>query len=127
MPRKPSEQPTEVELTILNVLWEQGGCTVREVHQALLKGRETGYSTTLKMMQVMHEKGLLVRDDSQRPQVYCVAQPEKETKGQIVDHLIRKVFRGAASQLVLSALQSDAISAGEMKEIEQMLKGRNRK
>jgi BlaI family penicillinase repressor len=126
MPRIRSEQPTEIELTILNVLWERGSCTVREVHETLQKLRDTGYSTTLKMMQVMHKKGLLTRDDSQRPQVYRVAQPEKETQNQILDHLVQKVFQGSVGKLVLSAIQSQAISAGELKEIQQLLKDRKK-
>src|SRR5690349_11718309 len=93
MARKASPQPTDVELAILRVLWARGPSTVREVHLALASEpeRETGYSTTLKMMQVMLEKGLLTRDESVRPQVYAPAQPEEQTQRQILrDVLDRK-------------------------------------
>src|SRR5689334_20543204 len=98
MARKTSLQPTDVELAILRVLWARGPSTVREVHVALQDqpDRETGYSTTLKMMQVMLEKGLLRRDDSVRPQVYTPAQAEEQTQRQMVANLLQKVFGGSA-------------------------------
>ena len=122
MPRKTSPQPTEVELAILRVLWDRGPSTVRQVHEALLGTRDTGYSTTLKMMQVMFEKGLLVRDESVRPQVYRPTQPESQTQTQMVDDLIQKVFGGSARKLVLRAVQSDQVSADELAEIRKLLK-----
>ncbi|HET6328703.1 MAG TPA: BlaI/MecI/CopY family transcriptional regulator, partial [Planctomycetaceae bacterium] len=80
MPRSPSSRPNDVELAILRVVWNRKSCTVREVHEALQAERDTGYTSTLKMMQVMCEKGLLKRDDSQRPQVYRPAIPQQQTQ-----------------------------------------------
>ena len=125
MPRKPSPRPTDVELAILRVLWSRGPSTVREVHQALVEqiGREdTGYSTTLKMMQVMHDKGLLARDESVRPQVYRAAQGEEQTQTEMVRDLVDKVFGGSARKLVLRAVESENVSADELAQIRKLLK-----
>jgi len=122
MPRKRSPQPTEVELAILRVLWDRGPGSVREVHEVLQGSRDTGYSTTLKMMQVMFEKGLLTRDDSRRPQLYAPSVPEEQTQMQIVDDVIHKVFGGSARKLVLRAVQSEHVTADELAEIRRILK-----
>ena len=122
MPRKSSPQPTEVELAILRVLWDLGPSSVRQVHEALSAARDTGYSTTLKMMQVMFDKGLLKRDESVRPQVYRTAQPEAKTQTQMVDDLVQKVFGGSARKLVMRAVQSEQVSQGELVEIRKLLK-----
>jgi predicted transcriptional regulator len=124
MARKASAQPTDVEVAILRVLWERGPSTVREVHEALQDGDrgETGYSTTLKMMQVMLEKGLLSRDESRRPQVYTPSQPEAETQRQMLDDLLVRVFGGSARKLVLRAAESEKVSAEELSEIRKLLK-----
>src|SRR5690242_6445791 len=125
MARRSSPQPTEVELAILRVLWGCGPSTVREVHAAL-RGhpdrQETGYSTTLKMMQVMLDKGLLVRDESRRPQVYRPAVPEKQTQRRMVDDLIQRVFGGSARKLVLRAIESEHVTPEELAEIRNLLK-----
>jgi len=122
MPRPPSTIPTEVELSILNVLWREGPCTVRQVYDALKETRGTGYSTTLKMIQVMTEKKLVLKDDSQRPQVYRPAKGEEQTQLQLVDDLIQRGFSGSAMKMVLSAVSAQRISAGEMKQIRDILK-----
>jgi BlaI family penicillinase repressor len=122
MARKASDQPTDVELAILRVLWARGPSSVREVHDALLATRDTGYSTTLKMMQVMFEKGLLRRDESRRPQVYAPTSPEEMTQGQMLDDLMQKVFGGSARKLVLRAVQSESVTAEELAEIRKLLK-----
>jgi BlaI family penicillinase repressor len=124
MARKASPQPTDVELAILRVLWARGPSTVREVHLALGADpdRETGYSTTLKMMQVMLEKRLLTRDESVRPQVYAPSQPEEQTQRQILRDVLRKVFGGSARKLVMRAVESEKISAKELAEIRKLLK-----
>ena len=88
MPPPSLPQPTDVELEILRVLWRLGASTVRQVHLALSREKDTGYSTTLKMMQVMRDKGLLARDDSVRPQVYRPAISRERTQLQLVDHLV---------------------------------------
>lgn len=122
MPRLPSSTPTEVELQILGTLWQIGPSTVRQVHDALQDQRDTGYSTTLKMMQVMTEKGLLIKDDKQRPQVYRPAASEQQTQTHLVDDLIQRAFRGAADQLVLRAVRSKHLSKDEIAEIQQLLR-----
>lgn len=121
MPRKPSSNPTEVELQILAVLWERGPSTVREVHNALRTERDTGYSTTLKMMQVMTEKGLLLKNDRKRPQVFRPAISQEKTQVQYVDDLIQRVFGGAADKLVLRAITSRNVSAGDLEKIKKLI------
>jgi predicted transcriptional regulator len=121
MPRKPSSQPNDVELDILRVIWKLKKCSVREVHEALQAIRQSGYTTTLKMMQVMCEKGLLRRDDTQKPQQYSPAVPEEQTQQQIVGEVIRKVFGGSTRKLVMHAVQSDKISRDELNEIRKLL------
>jgi predicted transcriptional regulator len=121
MPRNPSSQLNDVELVILRVIWNRKACTVRDVHEALQPARKTGYTSTLKMMQVMCEKGLLKRDDSERPQVYRPAIPEEQTQKKIVRDLVQKVFGGSARKLVLQAVRSHKISREELAEIRQML------
>ncbi len=114
MPRNPSSQLNDVELAILRVIWNRKACTVRDVHEALQPERKTGYTSTLKMMQVMCEKGLLKRDDSERPQLYRPAVPEEQTQKKIVRDLVQKVFGGSARKLVMQAVQSHKISREEL-------------
>ena len=121
MPRSPSSRPNDVELAILRVIWSREACTVRQVHDALRAERDTGYTSTLKMMQVMCEKGLLKRDDSQRPQVYRPAIPQEQTQKKIVRDLVKTVFGGSARKLVMQAVQSHKISRQELKEIRNLL------
>ena len=123
MPRKPSSHPNEVELSILRVLWERGPSPVRRVHEVLRDtlGRDTGYTTTLKMMQVMCDKGLLGRDESQRPQLYRPAVPEEQTQRGVVDDLIRRLFGGSARKLVLRAVESKYVTQHELAEIRKLL------
>src|SRR6266576_2610655 len=94
MARNSSTQPTDVEMVILRALWTHGPSSVRRIHELLQGSRQRGYSTTLKMMQVMFDKRLLLRDESQRPQIYRPAIPEEQTQRQIVRNLIEKVFGG---------------------------------
>ncbi|HEY2584239.1 MAG TPA: BlaI/MecI/CopY family transcriptional regulator [Tepidisphaeraceae bacterium] len=122
MPRKPLSRPTDVELAILRVLWDRGPSSVREVHIALSKDRDTGYSTTLKMMQVMFDKRLLRRDASRRPQVYAPAVPQEQTQAQIVDDMVQRVFGGSAQKLVMRAVQSENVTPDELAEIRRLLK-----
>jgi BlaI family penicillinase repressor len=121
MPRSPSSRPNDVELAILRVVWHRKTCTVREVHEALQAERNTGYTSTLKMMQVMCEKGLLKRDDTQRPQVYRPAIPQEQTQKKIVRDLVKTVFGGSARKLVMQAVQSHKISCEELAEIRNLL------
>ena len=128
MPRKSSETPTDVELAILRVLWNRGSSTVRDIHLALeeKEGRDTGISTTLKMVQVMMEKGLLLRDDTVRPQVYRPAMPQEETQLKLLDYLIQKGFGGSAKRLVLSAVSAKRLSKDELAEIRKLLEKGNK-
>jgi BlaI family transcriptional regulator, penicillinase repressor len=121
MPRLPSSVPTEVELAILRVLWDRGAATVRQIHDALKHERGTGYSTTLKMIQVMTEKGLVRKDESQRPQVYTPALQQEQTQLQLVDDLIQKGFGGSAMKLVLRAASAKRISPDELTEIRKLI------
>ena len=121
MPRRPSAGPTELELAILNVLWEHGPSSVRAVHAALGRDRTTGYSSTLKMIQVMTAKGMVRRDDSARPHVYQPARSQPDTQRRLVRDLADSAFNGAIDRLVMTALRSGSVSRQEIDRIKQML------
>ncbi len=121
MPRHPTPHPTDVELQILEVLWQRGPSTVRQVHDALAADRDTGYSTTLKMMQVMREKALLVRDDSVRPQLYDAAKGREQTQLHLVDDLIHKAFRGSAQKLLMRLLSANRVRPEELAEMHKLV------
>jgi BlaI family penicillinase repressor len=121
MPRHPSSRPTDVELQLLDVLWQRGPSTVREVHQALAARRATGYSTTLKMLQVMREKGLVVRDESVRPQQYRAAKSRQQTQLQMLDDLAQKAFGGSAKRLVMRVLSAQRVSPEELAEMQRLI------
>lgn len=114
-------RPTEAELAILQVLWQHGACTVREVHEVLHQRDGTGYTTALKMLQVMHEKGLVVRDESQRAHVYRAAVTKERTQKRFVSDLLQRVFEGSPSRLVLQALGDHKASRDELREIRALL------
>lgn len=119
-PDKP--KPTEAELAILNILWERGDCTVRDVHERLLQIDGTGYTTALKLLQIMHGKGLVVRDESQRAHVYRPAVGKEQTQKRFLADMVRQVFGGSSSQLVLRALGSrPTATPEEMEEIRALL------
>jgi BlaI family transcriptional regulator, penicillinase repressor len=121
MPRPASPTPTEGELEILRVLWQNGPSTVRQLFNALKEQRGTGYSTTLKMIQVMTEKGLLLRDDSSRPQVFRPAQTQERTQLQLVDRLIQCGFGGSAMNMVLRAVAAKRITPEELAQIKRTI------
>lgn len=121
MPRPAPDKPTDVELQILTVLWDRGPSTVREVHDVLAVARGVGYSTTLKMMQVMLDKGLVTRDDAVRPQRYEATDSRQTTQLQLVDSLTQKVFDGSAKRLVLHLLSSRRISPADLAEIRRLI------
>jgi BlaI family transcriptional regulator, penicillinase repressor len=121
MARQTSTQPTEVELQILQVLWDRGPSTVRQVHQALALQRDTGYSTTLKMMQVMLEKNLVRRNDSVRPQVYRAVKSIHQTQVQMLDDLTQKVFGGSAKRLVMRMVSTGRLTPSEVVEIQRLV------
>lgn len=97
-------KPTEAELGILNFLWERGSSTVREVHEALYREEGAGYTTALKLMQIMYAKGLVVRDDSERAHVFRAAVSKERTQKRFLLDIVTRVFDGSSSQLVLQAL-----------------------
>jgi predicted transcriptional regulator len=118
---RPPDRPTDAELEILRVLWERGPCNVGQVQQALQAARPTGYTTALKLMQIMAEKGLLVRDERRRPHVYSPRVPAEETQRALVRDLLDRAFAGAADQLVMRALGAREVSAGELARIRELL------
>lgn len=117
----PTPLPTDAELAILVVLWARGPSTVREVHEALLAERKTAYTTTLKIMQTMHDKGLLRRNDSQRSHVYRAAVAQRNVERSLVSDLVHKAFSGSAARLVQRALSSRKTSKKELDEIRALL------
>ncbi len=123
MSRKPANlpKPTAAELEILGVLWRLGPSTVREVHTELERTAQVGYTTVLKLMQIMAEKGLVERDERERAHVYRPAARQEDTQRQMVGDLVDRVFGGSASQLVLRALSSRRASRQEIEEIRRML------
>ena len=121
MGRRKAKGPTEAELEILRVLWERGPSTVREVNEAIDAVQPTGYTTTLKLMQLMVEKGLLVRDESVRPQVFRPREAKEKTQRALVGNLVREAFAGSAAQLVLRALDARKASREELAEIRRAL------
>ncbi|MEY4545295.1 MAG: hypothetical protein RL685_1490 [Pseudomonadota bacterium] len=113
--------PTDAELAILGVLWREGPSTVREVHEALHPSQGTGYTTVLKLMQLMAQKGLVARDESQRSHVYSAANAAAQTQGRLLGDLMERAFAGSASQLVLRALSVKRTSPEELQEIRALL------
>ncbi|MEQ7799172.1 BlaI/MecI/CopY family transcriptional regulator [Pedobacter sp. ASV1-7] len=112
---------TESELEILQILWEKGNCTVREVHEILEKSKESGYTTTLKLMQIMHEKGLVARDTSAKTHVYRALQNQEKTQQHLVNKMIDNVFNGSAARLVMQALGNHSTSKDEINAIKEYL------
>lgn len=121
MGRRASPHATDAELEILQVLWQQGPSTVREVQQALEAIRPTGYTTVLKILQIMTDKGLAHRDESQRAHVYEAATTEEAVQEEIVSHMLDRVFSGSASTLVFRALSAKGASPTELDAIRTML------
>jgi len=113
--------PTPAELEILQVLWKRGPSTVRDVHEALRKERDTGYTTTLKLLQIMAEKGLVTRDEAGRAHLYTARLSQEQSRRRMVNDLVDRAFGGAAQQLVMHALASRKASAQELAEIRKLL------
>jgi predicted transcriptional regulator len=114
-------KPTEAELQLLRVLWERGPSTVREIHEAGGEEKETGYTTTLKILQKMAEKGLVERDESARSHIYHAAIKAEQTQRQLVRDLLQKAFGGNPGQLVMQALSEQPTSKQELADIRQLL------
>ena len=114
-------RPTAAELSILSVLWRRGPSTVRDVHEEVTRESGTGYTTILKLLQIMTEKGLVVRDERERAHVYEAAYSEQKTQRQLLTDLVERAFDGSAAKLVMQALTGRKTSAAELVEIRRML------
>lgn len=114
-------KPTESELEILQVLWSMGNATVRDVHEVLSEHKESGYTTTLKLMQIMYEKGLVKRDDTNKTHIYKANVSREKTQQQMLGKMVDALFGGSASQLVMRALGTSQPSKEELNEIQQLL------
>jgi predicted transcriptional regulator len=121
MTKQKLPRPTDAELEILRVLWNRGPSTVREVQEQLRQSREAGYTTVLKLLQIMTEKGLVTRDESQRSHVYQARHREEQTQKQLVSDLLSRAFGGAADKLVMQALRAKKVSQKELDEIRRLL------
>ncbi|AWB56349.1 MULTISPECIES: BlaI/MecI/CopY family transcriptional regulator [unclassified Colwellia] len=113
-------KPTEAELTLLNILWRMGPATVRQIHETVSQTQTTGYTTVLKILQIMHEKTLVIRDESNRAHVYAPANSEMVTQSSLLKDLVLKAFGGSTSKLVMRALDNST-SKKEIEDIRQLL------
>ncbi len=114
-------KPTESEMEILQVMWEQGPSTVREVHEILSETKDSGYTTTLKLMQIMNEKGLLNRNDESKTHIYTAAVKKESIQKQVVSKMINGLFKGSSAKLVMHALGNHRASKQEILEIKKYL------
>ena len=121
MTKRTVPKPTAGELEILRILWEHGPSTVREVHDALRREKDVGYTTVLKLMQIMTDKGTLRRNEQQRAHVYEACQPAEKTKRALVGDVLQRVFQGSASQLMMHALEGRRTSRAELEELRHLL------
>jgi predicted transcriptional regulator len=121
MAHEPLQKPTASELEILRVLWMRGPSTVREVYEALSEQKSLGYTTVLKLLQIMTTKGTVRRNEDQRAHVYEACQPAAETKRQLVDDVLQRVFEGSASELMIHALEGRPTSKKELEELRRLL------
>jgi predicted transcriptional regulator len=129
MNQEPLQKPTASELEILRVLWERGPSTVRDVYEALREKKDLGYTTVLKLLQIMTAKGTVRRNEEQRAHVYEACQPATETKRQLVGDVLQRVFEGSASELMIHALEGRRTSKKELDELRRLLdeyEGRSR-
>ncbi|MFN2387609.1 MAG: BlaI/MecI/CopY family transcriptional regulator [Thermoanaerobaculia bacterium] len=121
MPKATVPRPTDAELEILRVLWNRGPSTVRDVHEELSRRRVTGYTTVLKLLQIMTEKGLTQRDERERAHVYEARLPREDTERQLVGDLMDRAFGGSAARLVMQALAGGAASAQDLSDIRRLI------
>jgi BlaI family penicillinase repressor len=121
LPRTPVPRPTDAELAILRVLWDRGPSTVRQVHEVLGRERAAAYTTALKLLQIMMEKGLVERDERDRTHVYRARLSEEQTQLQLVRDLVDRAFGGSATKLVMQALASRRASPDELREIRRAI------
>jgi BlaI family transcriptional regulator, penicillinase repressor len=120
MPSRTSAHPTQAELELLSILWRRGPSTVRHVHEILQADRHTSMTTTLKILQVMTEKGLATRTDS-RPQVYSAAAPQEKTQAGLLRDLVYKAFGGSVRKLMVRAVEDGGLSGAELREIQKLI------
>lgn len=125
MPKE--NKPTKSELEILSILWEKETATVREVYDAISERKPTSYTTVLKLMQIMHEKGLVKRDDSNRAHIFSAKHPQEQTQKNLVSDLLEKAFRGSALKLVQHVLETKPASAEDLAEIRRLINEAERK
>lgn len=118
-------KPTDAELEILHVLWANGPSTVRQVHEKLSQSRDIGYTTALKFMQIMNEKGILSREEDARSHTYTALVSEEDTQRNLVDRFVETAFRGSASKLVMQILGQHKASREELDEIKNLLDNLN--
>ena len=123
MNRTPAPRPTDAELAILRILWDRGPSTVRQVHEILGRERQAAYTTALKLLQIMTEKGLVERDERDRTHIYRARLSEETTQRQLVRDLVDRAFAGSSSKLVLQALASKRASAEELRDIRKAIDG----
>ena len=121
MADKPLPRPTDAELAILNVLWELGPSTVREIHESLSRSHDSGYTTILKLLQIMTEKGLVTRDESQRAHVYSARHSAQRTQRQLLGDLMDRAFGGSPAKLVMQALSGQKATTEELSAIRELL------
>ncbi|MEH6304637.1 BlaI/MecI/CopY family transcriptional regulator [Olivibacter sp. CPCC 100613] len=114
-------KPTESELEILKILWEHGDCTVRQVHEHISPDKEVGYTTMLKLMQIMHTKGLVERDESSKTHIYRALVSRDAAEQQLVNKFIKDLFDGSAARLVMQALGNHRASNSELEKIRELL------
>ena len=127
MKQEPKVQPTPSELEILHILWSRGPSTVREIHEVLGEEKDVGYTSALKLLQIMTTKGLVTRTEDQRAHVYAATFPAEKTKQQFAADVLQRVFRGSASQLMQHVLTGKRGSKKEIEEIRRMLDDYERK
>src|SRR6476646_8451520 len=123
MSRLPLPKPTDAELAILRILWERGPSTVRQVHEALARDRQAAYTTALKLLQIMIEKGIVERDESDRTHIYRARLSEETTQRQLVRDLLDRAFGGSAGKLVMQALATRRASPEELRDIRKAIDG----
>ena len=123
MNRTPAPRPTDAELAILRILWDRGPSTVRQVHDILGRERQAAYTTALKLLQIMTEKGLVERDERDRTHIYRARLSEETTQRQLVRDLVDRAFGGSSSKLVMQALASKRASAEELRDIRKAIDG----
>jgi predicted transcriptional regulator len=119
-------KPTEAELELLRILWAIEPATVRDIHEALNEHRESGYTTTLKLMQIMTAKGLVIRDEASRAHVYRAAISQEDMQSKILKDLSMRLFSGSAAQLAMHALAMEPASASELEEIRMLIESKRK-